>query len=203
MKVFTRRPAPPDWVRDACLGRGEKVLAWTRAVDGGIHEEGQGTGDGTYLVGTHAHLYVVSCRDEYVEESHHTEPVTRVHAFAWERVQRAEWDQETSLLKVERVIEGEPLQVFLFSLDQAAELLQLVRERVTASIVLRRRVDVVKKKGFTVVARRAPAGAVRPRLTAEALTWNVEYDAGIDPADPAVQALVEATLVDGRESLGV
>ena len=50
----------------------------------------------------------------------------------------------------------------------------MVRERVTASVVLQRRVVVRGKQGLFVVARRAPNGD-------GAITWAYELDAGSTP----------------------
>ena len=59
-------------------------------------------------------------------------------------------------------------------------LLQLVRERVTASVLLQRRVSLPgSRKGLMVVARRSPHRGGE-------ISWAVEYDVGVDPADPAV-----------------
>ena len=65
-----------------------------------------------------------------------------------------------------------------------------MRERVTASVLLVRHVPITGKRGVRVVARRAPSGRSE-------VHWVYEYDAGIDPDDPVVQAAA-----DGRAGLG-
>jgi hypothetical protein len=73
-------------------------------------------------------------------------------------------------------------------------LLQLVRERVTNSVVLQRRVTVRGRQGFSVIARRNPAGGP--------IAWMHEYDAGIDPDDPEVARLADSALTEARAEVG-
>jgi hypothetical protein len=91
---------------------------------------------------------------------------------------------------------GRPRPVHEFVIDHPGQLLAFVRERVTASVVLQRRVVVRDRRGLTVVARRAPRG------TGE-LTWSYELDAGLDPDDPEVRALAEQGVRTAAEELGL
>ena len=68
-----------------------------------------------------------------------------------------------------------------FALDEPGRLLELVRERVTASVVLQRHVPISGRRG---AARDRPP---RPRGD-RPLAWFFEYDEGVDPDDPAVRA---------------
>ena len=79
-------------------------------------------------------------------------------------------------------------------MDDPALLLQLVRERVTASIVLQRRVPVRGKLGLTVIGRRSPAGGP--------VTWMHAYDAGLDPDDPEVAAVADRALAGAQAEVG-
>ena len=54
---------------------------------------------------------------------------------------------------------GEPRPEHRFVIDEPGRLLELVRERVTASVVLQRHVPVDGRRGVRVIARRAPGGA--------------------------------------------
>ena len=56
--------------------------------------------------------------------------------------------------------------------------------------MLQRHVPLDGRRGVRVIARRAPAGD-RPSR------WVYEYDAGIDPDDPAVAAAAEAPCAGG------
>jgi hypothetical protein len=66
---------------------------------------------------------------------------------------------------------------------------------VTASIVLQRHVPLPGRRTARVVGRRPPSGHGE-------ITWLVEYDAGADPADPAVRAAVGAALDRARADIG-
>lgn len=165
---FSKADVPPaDVLAAAGLPRGEKVLAAVEA-------------EGQWLLGTRSALVVVG------------EEITRL---PWEQVQGAEWNRDESLLRVSGVGEfGRPRPTYTFSLADPRLLLQLVRERVTASIVLQRGVIVQGESGFKVIARRPPAGGP--------VVWMHEYDAGIDPDDPAVAVLAEEALAAARAEVG-
>jgi hypothetical protein len=114
----------------------------------------------------------------------------------WEQVASADWDQEESVLTVVEVGSfGEPSPTHVVRLDGATTLLQLVRERVTASIALQRHVTVSGRTGVRVVARRAPGGH-------GSLAWFVEYDDGLDPSDPRTEAVVSQALAAARNDVG-
>lgn len=114
----------------------------------------------------------------------------------WEQVASADWDQEESTLRVVEVGRfGEPSPVHVVRLDDADRLLQLVRERVTASIAVQRHVSVQGRKSVRVLARRAPGAHGE-------LAWFVEYDEGLDPCDPRVDAVVQEALAAARSDVG-
>ena len=112
----------------------------------------------------------------------------------WERVEAADWDSETSTLRVVET-DAEPVTVELEP-EEPQRLLQLIRERVTASVVLQRHVPVASPLGLRVVARRAPGRRGD-------LVWSVRYDDGVDPDDPAVRQLVADTLAAAKSDVGV
>lgn len=115
----------------------------------------------------------------------------------WEAVERADWDAETETLTVTEVGSwGRERPVYRVALIEPARLLQLVRERVTASVVLQRHVPVVGRKGFFVIARRAPGGSGD-------LQWVYEFEAGIDPEDPTVRLAAEAALAAAQDEVGL
>ena len=167
-----RGPSVPRAVLDAGPLRGERVLAAAQAVDG------------TWVLGTRERLCAVT-------------PDTGVIRLRWEDVQRADWDRDTATLRVEAVRDyGEPVAATTYRLEEPGSLVPLVRERVSASVVLQRRVAVAGKRGFTVVARRSPTGAGD-------LTWSFELDLGVDPDDPVIAAATELALGEAKESLGL
>jgi hypothetical protein len=159
----------PDPVRRAVPS---KVLAWAQATDG------------TFLAGTRDALHLVSGADD-------------VETLRWEQVQRADWDAEDHALTVERLEDyGRPVAPRTFRLDEPGSLLALLRERVSASIVVQQRVVVQGRKGLVVIARRPPSGH-------GPITWAYEFDAGVDPSDPVVMARAEEGLREAQESLGL
>ena len=123
-------------------------------------------------------------------------PLVRSSYHAWEQVQAADWTRDDDRLRVSEVGEyGEVRPVHEVVLPEPGLLLDLVRERVTASVVLQRRVEVTDGRGLMVVARRAPAGGE--------VTWAYELDPGLDPDDPAVREAAAAGLRSAAEELGL
>jgi hypothetical protein len=160
---------PAEVLSRADLPRGEKVLAYAQAKEG------------SWLLGTRRWLAVVS-RDE-------------VHRLAWEQIEDAAWDNDASLLRITTIGEyGEPRPSYTFEMVDPALLLQLLRERVTASIVLQRRVPVRGQLGLTVIGRRSPVGGP--------VEWMHAYDPGLDPVDPAVASVAAEALAQARAEVG-
>jgi len=118
----------------------------------------------------------------------------------WEQVEAADWDKDLERLRVSEVGHwGEQRVEHVHTVSEtgpeADRLLQLVRERVTASVLLVRHVPVIGRRGVRVVARRAPGGG-------SPVSWFYEYDAGIDPDDPVVRAAAESALDLARSDVG-
>jgi hypothetical protein len=168
-----RRTVPvPDAVHTAAgLGAGERVLAGAQARDG---------------------AWLLASRDALVLVSSAAEPVR----IPWERVERADWDRDQDRLVVTEVGEyGELQPRHVYALDHPGLLLDVLRERVTASVVLQRHVPVQGRRGLFVVARRPPTGD-------GPISWAYEFQAGVDPHDPEVAAAAEAGLRRAAEELG-
>lgn len=141
---------------------GERLLAWAETGAGTVG----GTRDALYLPGG-----------------------TRL---PWEDVEAADWDRDEDTLVVTEVgTWGEVRREHRLAIDEPGRLLELVRERVTASIVLQRHVALASGRGLRVIARRAPRGD-RP------IAWVYEFDEGVDPEDPAVRDLAERALAAAR-----
>jgi len=150
---------------DVEVGPGERVLAWAA------------TGDGAVLAGTRDAVYLAGTR------------------LPWEQVEAADWDRDAELFRLSEVGSwGEPRRKHTFAVAEPGRFLQLVRERVTASVVLQRHVPVAGGRGVRVIARRAPRGG--------SLAWFLEYDEGVDPADPDVQRQVDGALGTARGEVG-
>jgi hypothetical protein len=161
-----RRERPPVEVAE-----GERLLAWAPLVGG------------DWVAGTRDALYLPGVR------------------LPWEQVEAADWDRDLARLRVSEVGSwGEPRAEHHLTLDEsgasADRLLQLLRERVTASVLLVRHVPITGRRGVRVVARRAPSGR-------SPVEWVSEYDEGIDPADPFVQTAVATALGEARAEVGL
>ena len=166
---------PADVLARADLPRGEKVLAHTVAKDG------------TWLLGTRLRLVVVGGGDVPEEQ--------RAVQIPWETVEDAAWEQDDARLRFTETGQyGDPRPTYSFEVEDPALLLQLVRERVTASVVLQRRVPVRGRLGLTVIARRSPVGGP--------VAWMHAYDAGLDPADPEVAAVADRALAQAQAEVG-
>ena len=148
------------------VGPGEKLLAWARTTDGAV------------LAGTRDAVHLDGLR------------------LPWELVEAADWDRDTELFRVSEVVTwGEARREHVFAVTEPGRFLELVRERVTASVVLQRHVPVRGVAGLRVIARRAPRGD-RP------VAWYIDYDEGVDPGDPEVRSVTESALAAARGEVG-
>jgi hypothetical protein len=163
-----RRTSRPD----VEVAPGERLLAWAALAEGG------------WVAGTRDALYLPGVR------------------IPWEQVQAADWDRDGDHLRVSEVgTWGELRPRHVVTVADAAEkdadrLLQLVRERVTASVLLSRHVPVTGRRGVRVVGRRAPSGRSE-------VLWSYEYDAGVDPDDPFVAVAAETALAAAKSDVGM
>jgi hypothetical protein len=177
---------PADVLARAGLGRGDKVLAHT------------GAADGTWLLGTRSGLVIVGASSAEPPASVESGPSDGpVETIRWEQVETADWNRDEERFRIAEVGEfGQPRPVHEFTLSNPGRLLQLIRERVTASVLLQRRVELPgSRSGLTVVARRSP------HRDGE-ISWAVEYDVGVDPADPAVVEVATAGLRAAQDEVG-
>jgi hypothetical protein len=149
------------------VGPGERVLAWTTAESGEA------------VAGTRDALYVGDRR------------------VPWEQVEAADWDRDTSVLRISEVGSwGEQRVEHNLTIEDPGLVLELIRERVTASVVLQRHFPVTGRHGLRVIARRAPRGN-------QPLAWFYEYDEGVDPNDPEVRQVAAAALATVRDEVGL
>jgi hypothetical protein len=148
------------------VGPGERLLAWAETADGAVLA---GTRDAVYLPGG--------------------------VRLPWEQVEAADWDRDAELFRLREMGSwGEQRREHAFAVGEPGRFLELVRERVTASLVLQRHVPVRDGAGLRVIARRAPRGGT--------IAWFVHYDEGVDPGDPEVRTLADAALVAARGEVG-
>ncbi len=153
------------------VARGEKVLASATATDG------------TVVAGTRDAFYIVADGE--------------THRVPWEQVEAADWDRDTDTFRLSEVGSwGEQRPVHTATLAEPGRLLELVRERVTASVVMQRHVALTGRRGLRVIARRAPSGA-------GGVQWVYEYDEGVDPDDETVRAAAREALALARHDVGL
>jgi hypothetical protein len=159
----------PPSVR-AVLGA-DRPLSWAEDDEGG------------WVVGTRDRLHLVSADGT-------------TQSWGWETVHRADWDKEAETLTVEPVQEyAAPVVRHVRRLPEPGDLVPLVRERVTATVLVQQRVQVRGKQGFRVIGRRPPTGGE--------VVWAFELDEGLDPDDPVVREATERALAEARASVGL
>jgi hypothetical protein len=111
--------------------------------------------------------------------------------LGFERIASAGWVEDT--LTVTTV--GPLARRYHVRLDEPGEVPATVRERVTASIALSERVVLGPGVGARITARRVSGQ--------DAVTWNVVFDPGADPADPVLRDLATAAIAELRSSTGL
>lgn len=164
-----RLSLPSDVTSALALSRGERPLAWARGTQGSWH------------VGTAVALHIGS-----------PEGFRRV---AWEQIERADWrSDESQLVIVEVAGWGEPEVRTELELVEPGRLLELLRERVTKSVVINLYAPVRGRRGLSVVGRRSPSGEGE-------LAWSYVLGPGLDPEDPVVRQVAERTLAQAQTEL--
>lgn len=154
----------PEEVRRLELPRGERPLAFA-VTDAGMP-----------VVGTRTALHLGR------------------HRIPWEQVHSADWEPETEQLRISEIGEfARQRPVHALSLGEPERLLDLVRERVTSTMVLQRHVPIHADRGLFVIARRSPAGET---------TWYFDFQEGTDPSDPEVRRLAHEAMARIRADLG-
>jgi hypothetical protein len=109
----------------------------------------------------------------------------------WETVDRAAWDGDSELLTITQTapLESRAPQHRL-QVKDAGRLLDVVREQVTASVVISRYVLIDENRGVRITGRRQPGQA--------GLSWVVAVDEGLPIDSPVVRGRVEAAVAGVR-----
>ena len=167
MKFFT--PVLPKAIQERVeIPKGDQALAAAQARDG------------RWLIGTRGRLFIVA---------------TQVRELGWDQIEDASWNGESGVLSIRLLAPfGEPIEAIRFELEDSARLLQLVRERISASIIVQWRAEISPGLGFRVLGRRNPVGGP--------LAWMTVFDEGVDPESPQVKAAVEEALRVAQHELG-
>ncbi len=183
---------PPAVLAQVGLNRGEHVLAaaedgsgrwWLATRDAllmpdGSATSGAATGDASAAV----------------------DPAYR--RLPWEDIDKAEWDRDTSRFSLVLVGAGRPIHV---RFDNADDLLTVLRERVTTSIVEVRTVPLDEAAIVERVGSVLPGDAivtVRRRSADRSLFTQVAFTELLDASAPDVQAAAEAAAAVVRSELG-
>ena len=168
MGFFDRRSLPAGL--DSEIPKNERVMAWAQGPP-------RLDGVDTIVVTTDRALYAHG----YVDR------------LPWEQVLHASW--EDPILEAVRLDGRGSTDFMRITLDNAGSVPQVVFDRVTSTIVMRSRVELVGKRGATLVARRD--------READEIRWEVVFDAGIDPSNPEFRARADEHLTWLRESAGI
>lgn len=124
---------------------------------------------------------------------HHRGPVGWLR-LPWEEIGRVRWDAAKHTLELIRFTGGSPAMVTV-RLNPPTRLPSVVKERVTATILVSTRVELDGWGYANVVARCRPG-------TSD-VVWIVQLAAGSDPDDGAVQVRVDQAIHDLRRHLGL
>lgn len=171
MRLPWRRNPVPDEVRGAVqLLPGEQVVAADRADEG-------------YVVVSDRALHLLLPSDP-----HSPADGLQDVRIGWELVDRASWNPPALELQLRRSAASAPQQLVV-ELDHRSDLPAVVRDRVTASIVVNERIEL-ERSWVRVVARRI--------FDTGELTWRLLPGPGADMADPTVGAAVEGRLEELR-----
>lgn len=115
--------------------------------------------------------------------------------LSWELIERADWQRDTGRLAVVEVSGwGEPEPRTEIEVDDPGQLLELLRERVTKSVVATVFARVRGRAGLSVIGRRSPVGG-------GPIVWTCLLAEGLDPDDPAVIDVAEQTLREAEREL--
>lgn len=147
------------------LEAGERVLAHAR------------TSDGAYLVATDRALHLPSGR-----------------RVGWEHVEHAHW-QRGGVHVREVATLGEAPREHNVAVPEPENLPEVVRDRVTASIVINQYLRLEGQRGVRIVGRRG--------LGSDEIVWNLIFDAGLDTRDPALRARAGELLTEVRRQTGL
>jgi hypothetical protein len=121
-----------------------------------------------------------------------------VRRVPWERVDHAEWDSDQSTLQLwETAPFGAPMRRTDLVVDDPGRFGQLMRERISASVLVQRHVPINGRRGVRVVGRRNPAAA-EPEVT-----WALVLDDGLDPDQPGLLESAEQELRQVRDEFGM
>jgi hypothetical protein len=115
--------------------------------------------------------------------------------LGWDEIERARWDKPELVLTELTELEGSGRQHRLqLDLTHDTDLPEEVRTRVSSSYVWSSHARLAPSGGVRIVGRR--------RAGLETLDWQLVFDRGTDPHDPALRAQAEQHLAAARRAIG-
>lgn len=111
----------------------------------------------------------------------------------WTDVEKAAWKRPELVLSRVAEVEGTGERVVL-RLEDEGELPDVVRARVTGSVVWTSHARLEPRGGVRVVGRRRPGS--------DDLEWQLVWDRDTDPAAPGARQQAEQLLVAARRAIG-
>ena len=180
----TRAPAQeraPRPVLDAAGLRSRDVLAFGRQAS-------------LWLLAGRDHLSLVAYAGGTEEPTETAEPATPAELMrrtSWVDLDLADWDADESRLTL--VPSQSDEESWTVDLDDAGDLLAVVRERLSATLVLERHARLGDHQ-ITAVCRRRPEDG--------SLLWRLRYSAGLDADDPDVRRAASRLLLAAQEETG-
>lgn len=113
------------------------------------------------------------------------------HGIDWEAVDRAAWDGDSELLTITQAAPlGSRTRQHRLRVEAADRLLDVVREQVTASVVISRHVLIEGNRGVRITGRRQPGRT--------GLSWVVAIDTGLSMDAPGVRDQIETAMTGVR-----
>ncbi|NED99987.1 hypothetical protein [Phytoactinopolyspora halotolerans] len=113
-------------------------------------------------------------------------------SIAWHEIERASWDSDEQRLRIEPVVRKRRGDAHLIPLTDPGRLVDVVRELVTASVVITRHVAIDGRRGVQVTGRRKSDGD---------LVWNAVVDPGLDPDDEHTRPRLETAVAAVRREV--
>jgi hypothetical protein len=107
----------------------------------------------------------------------------------WEEIAKATWEQPWLTITS---VKGERTKLYL---DPSGEIPPVVRDRVTASVLVRERVPLDIGGSVVCIGRREPLG--------DDISWILEFGSEEDSQDPRIRDSADRALAELRATLGV
>lgn len=160
-------------------------------------------GSGRWWVATHDALYMPGTGSASTAAGSAAAVPAAARQVPWEEIDKAEWDRDSSRFTL--LLVGAPAPVHT-RFEKADDLLTVLRERVTTSVVAVRTIPLDDAAVVARVGGILPGDAivtVRRRSADRSLFTQVAFSEPLDASRPEVRLAGEATAAMARSELGV